>query len=138
MLARLLENLPGRKRKCNPHYRSDKIEMEIKTTQKNCPSAKPERTEFQSESKLEPEKEIIQIRNNYRKEQKLWLFLKHDETIRDYMNLEYMLQTSEKAVDFNTLIFWLQTNFHTVITSYFNTLSIPEEETRTINLKHVI
>ena len=105
-----------------------------KTTQQANSEAKPEKTAFLSESQPAPEKEIIQIRNNYTKNKKLGLLLKHDEAIRDYMDLGYMLQTSEKAVDFNTLIFWLQTNFHTVLTSYLNTLSIPQKETKNIGL----
>jgi len=105
-----------------------------KTTQQTNSEAKPKETEFLSESQLEPEKDIIQIRNNYTKDQKLGLFLKHDETVRDYMDLEYALQTTEEAISLDTLIFLLQTNFHKIITSYFNTLSIPQKETKNIGL----
>ena len=103
-----------------------------KTTQQAKFQAKPKRTEFLSERQLKPEREIFQIRNNYSENKKLGLLLKHDETVRDYMDLVYTLQTSEETMTFNTLIFRLQTNFHKIITSYFNTLSIPQKETKNI------
>lgn len=68
------------------------------------------------------------LKNRYQTNNQLRLLLKHNESIHDYMNLEYYLKNIREEVSQEKLIYLLQTTFHKIVTPYFNTLTIPKSE----------
>ena len=68
------------------------------------------------------------LEQHYRQDNPLGLLLKEQESMRDYMNLQYSLRHNPDIYDETKLIYLLQTTFHHIVTSFFNSQSISKFE----------
>ncbi len=105
-----------------------------KSEQITPPTISKEKTDEKStplSRQLNLEKDSNNYKNHYRTDNPLKLLLKQDESLHDYMNLEHFLNNTHKNMPKKRLFYLLQTTFHNVITSYFNTLTIPKAEQST-------
>lgn len=77
-------------------------------------------------------KEVLDsLEQRYSQDNPLGLLLKEKESIRDYVNLPYDLKHHPQDYDEARLVDLLQTTFHHIITSYFNSLSISKFDIET-------
>lgn len=77
--------------------------------------------------------------SNFSTENPLGLYLKPGENIEEYVNLIHHLQNNATTHSKDKLVYLVQINFKSIITSYFNTNSIPDNEVNNlvILLNHI-
>ena len=71
-------------------------------------------------------------KSNFSTKNPLGLYLKPDEKIEEYVNLIHYLQNSTTIHSKDELLYFIQINFKSIITSYFNTCSFAENDVNNI------